>query len=166
MFHVLNVCTSLGMQGGFWNRGYLQPHPNGSAMFVHRVGTAKFELGSDDPKPITHVTVPSCNYFGEKVGCQMCSDASLNGQCRPQVTLATQRAHTLHRQHAAHLIACLAQQTGLGDLQVSCLAVKTWSCPFCCPGLHRGAHPKGALPGQRVQGGQPRGLPLLDAHPV
>lgn len=56
------------LQGGFWNRGYLQPHPNGSAMFVHRVAAAKFEVGSDDPKPITHVTVPSCNYFGEKVG--------------------------------------------------------------------------------------------------
>ncbi|KAL4419653.1 hypothetical protein ABPG77_000550 [Micractinium sp. CCAP 211/92] len=53
-------------EGGFWNRGYLQPHPNGSAMFVHRVAAAKFELGSDDPKPITHVTVPSCKYFGEK----------------------------------------------------------------------------------------------------
>ncbi|KAL4424077.1 hypothetical protein ABPG75_001378 [Micractinium tetrahymenae] len=51
---------------GFWNRGYLQPHPNGTSMFVHRVGTAKYEPATDDPKPITHVTVPSCNYFGEK----------------------------------------------------------------------------------------------------
>lgn len=32
-------------------------------MFVHRVGAAKLSPGSDDPKPITHVTVPSCYYF-------------------------------------------------------------------------------------------------------
>ncbi|KAL4424078.1 hypothetical protein ABPG75_001379 [Micractinium tetrahymenae] len=53
-------------EGGFWNRGYLQPHPNGTSMFVHRVAAAKFEITNDDPKPITHVTVPSCNYFGVK----------------------------------------------------------------------------------------------------
>ena len=83
----------LGLQGGFWNRGYLQPHPNGSAMFVHRVAAAKFELGSDDPKPITHVTVPSCNYFGEKVGgCRkeavLVASAKIWSQCQPFLRIA------------------------------------------------------------------------------
>ena len=53
-------------QDGFHNRGYLQSHPNGTSMFVHRVANAKFELDSADGKPITHVTVPSCVYFSKR----------------------------------------------------------------------------------------------------
>ena len=42
--------------------------PAHCSMFVHRVAQAKYEPWSDDLKPITHVTVPSCSYTGEKVG--------------------------------------------------------------------------------------------------
>ncbi|KAL4434191.1 hypothetical protein ABPG75_000632 [Micractinium tetrahymenae] len=53
-------------QGGFYNRGYLQPHPNGTSMFIHRVGLNKFDPGQDDLKPLTHATVPSCLFYREK----------------------------------------------------------------------------------------------------
>ena len=45
-------------------RGFLHAHPNGSAAFLHRVSAfAKFKLSEDDPRPISHVTLPSCAYF-------------------------------------------------------------------------------------------------------
>ncbi|PSC73304.1 hypothetical protein C2E20_3484 [Micractinium conductrix] len=53
------------VEGGYLNRGFLQAHPNGSSMFVHRVVRAKYEPGKDDLKPITHVTPPSCYYVVE-----------------------------------------------------------------------------------------------------
>lgn len=61
----LSFCAALP-QGGFYSRGYLQPHPNGSSMFVHRVGPNKFDPANDDLKPITHATVPSCLFYREK----------------------------------------------------------------------------------------------------
>ena len=53
-------------------------------MFAHRVADAKYEPDDDDPKPITHVTVPSCHYFlvkarvyayGRPCGCICCYGA-------------------------------------------------------------------------------------------
>eukprot|EP00887_Chlorella_sp_A99_P000981 scaffold5.g981.t1 len=49
-------------QAGFRTRGFLQAHPNGIPMVIHRV-EGKFDPESDDLKPMTHVTVPSCRYF-------------------------------------------------------------------------------------------------------
>ncbi len=47
-------------------RGFLQAHPNGSAAFVHRVSSSKFDLWNDDPRMISHVTLPSCGYFQKR----------------------------------------------------------------------------------------------------
>eukprot|EP00887_Chlorella_sp_A99_P000982 scaffold5.g982.t1 len=50
-------------QGGFRARGLLQAAPSGQAAFLHRVGRCKYDPGSDEGRPISHVTVPSCPYF-------------------------------------------------------------------------------------------------------
>lgn len=47
-------------------RGFLQPHPNGTAAVLHRVSGAKFDLWNEDPRLISHVTLPSCRYFHHK----------------------------------------------------------------------------------------------------
>ena len=43
-------------QGYQW-RGYVQVAPNGSAAFMHRSWYTKYDSGSDDLRPVSHVTV-------------------------------------------------------------------------------------------------------------
>ena len=44
-------------------RGFIHGVPDGSALFVHRVSHSKLNPLDDDPRLISHLAIPSCNFF-------------------------------------------------------------------------------------------------------
>lgn len=44
-------------------RGFIQGSPSGAALYIHRVSSNKLDPLIDDPKPISLLAIPSCNFF-------------------------------------------------------------------------------------------------------
>lgn len=51
------------MQGNYPLRGFIQFAPNSSALFMHRVAGGKYDPKSDEKRPVSLISLPSCGYF-------------------------------------------------------------------------------------------------------
>jgi hypothetical protein len=51
------------LQGDYPVRGFVHFAPNGSALFMHRVSSHKYDPHTVEKKPVSFISLPSCGYF-------------------------------------------------------------------------------------------------------